>query len=244
MIKNLLFVLLATALSTTAHAQKNPKILLVTGGCCHSYELQAKILKECLPNNTNTHLTIVNDGGKGTDAKIALYNKRNWAKGYDLVIHNECFAETKDTAYIKKITKAHYQGKNAVVIHCALHTYRDANSKDWTSFLGVSSKRHEHLDNYEIVNLEPNHPAMQGMPHQWTSEKDELYVIDKVMPTVTPLAQATSKVNGKSYPVIWTNTYGKARVFGVSFGHSDDTFKSAAFKQLLRNGISWALYAK
>jgi hypothetical protein len=51
---------------------------------------------------------------------IPLYDRADWAKGYDLVIHNECFADTKDPEYIRRITAAHYKGVNAVVIHCAI----------------------------------------------------------------------------------------------------------------------------
>ena len=48
---------------------------------------------------------VVNEGGSGTRAQIALYDNPSWAKGYDVVVHNECFANTADEAYIRKITK-------------------------------------------------------------------------------------------------------------------------------------------
>ena len=66
-------------------------------------------------------------GGKSTSAQIDLYNDPNWADGYDAVIHNECFAKTTDPDYIRKITQAHREGVPAVVIHCAMHTYRNAD---------------------------------------------------------------------------------------------------------------------
>ena len=59
------------------------------------------------------------------------------------MIHNECFANTADPDYIRKITNAHKAGVNAVVIHCAMHTYRAAKIDDWREFLGVTSRRHE-----------------------------------------------------------------------------------------------------
>ncbi len=75
------------------------------------------------------------------------------------MIHNECFADTISEEYIRKITKAHYNGANAVVIHCAMHTYRASKIDDWREFLGVTSKRHDHQSNYpvKIVPRSPDH---------------------------------------------------------------------------------------
>jgi len=81
---------------------------------------------------------------------------------------------------------------------------------------------------------------MNKFPDNWTTPKDELYVIEKTGPNTKILATSVSEVNGKTYPVIWTNQYGKARVFGTTFGHSDDTFKDAVFTDLLVRGILWA----
>jgi type 1 glutamine amidotransferase len=69
---------------------------------------------------------------------------------------------------------------------------------------------------------------------------DELYIIEKVWPKTTVLAVSTSEPDGKTHPVVWTNRYGKARVFGTTFGHSDEMFKDPVFIKLLGNGIRWA----
>ena len=42
---------------------------------------------------------------------IPLYKNPNWAKGYDVVVHNECFANTNDKAYVKHHQSA--QGRRA-----------------------------------------------------------------------------------------------------------------------------------
>jgi len=41
--------------------------------------------------------------------------------------------------------------------------------------------------------------------------------------------------------VIWTNEFGKARVFGTTYGHSDETFKDQVFINLLARGLVWAV---
>ena len=101
----------------------------------------------------NVEFTVINEGGKGTKAQISLYDDPKWADPYDVIIHNECFADTVDSDYIRKITKAHESGKPALVIHCAMHTYRSAKIDDWRRFLGVTSKRHEHKAQYPALQL-------------------------------------------------------------------------------------------
>jgi type 1 glutamine amidotransferase len=226
--------------SVSGQAKRPLRILLVTGGCCHNYGFQTEAIKASLPASLPAVWTVVNEGGTGTTAMIPLYDKVDWAKGYDLVIHNECFADTKDPEYLRRIAAEHYKGVNAVVIHCAMHSYRAAEVDDWREFLGVTSRRHDHQSQYPVKAVARKHKVMRGVPAEWTGPKDELYVIEKVWPKTTVLAVSTSELDGKIHPVVWTNRYGKARVFGTTFGHSDEMFKDPVFIKLLGNGIRWA----
>ncbi|RYF82142.1 MAG: glycosyltransferase, partial [Chitinophagaceae bacterium] len=158
----------------------------------------------------------------------------------DVVIHNECFADTKTPEYIRKITTAHYAGVPAVVIHCAMHTYRSTDINDWREFLGVTSRRHDHQSRYPVTKVDSKHSILKGMPATWTTPMDELYVIEKIWPNAKALATSVSEQDGKTYPVAWTNKYGKAKVFGTTFGHSDATFKDPVFLNLVSRGILWA----
>jgi len=216
------------------------RALLITGGCCHNYEFQAEALKAGVAKHATVEWTVVNEGGKGTEAMIPLYDNPDWAKGYDVVVHNECFANTKDAAYIRKITSAHHAGVPAVVIHCAMHTYRAAEIDDWREFLGVTSRRHDHQSNYPVKITAATHPVMRGMPADWVTPKDELYIIEKLWPNATALATSKSEKDGKEHPVLWTNQYGRARVFGTTYGHSDETFRDPVFLDYVSRGLLWA----
>ncbi len=220
--------------------QKPLQVLLITGGCCHNYPFQTQKLQEGLAKFTEAKWTVINEGGTGTDAMISLYDNKNWAQGYDVVVHNECFADTKSTEYIKKITEAHHAGIPAAVIHCAMHSYRQATIDDWREFLGVSSNHHDHQSNYPVKKTENDHSILKDMPDNWSTPMDELYIIDKIWPNTTVLATSVSERDGKTHPVIWTNTYGNAKVFGTSFGHSDSTFATTAFIKTVSRGILWA----
>ncbi|MGV3755405.1 MAG: ThuA domain-containing protein [Verrucomicrobiota bacterium] len=230
----------ASAQSSDVKGKKPLRALLITGGCCHNYAFQSAQLTNAVGKMVKTEWTVVMEGGTGTEAMIPLYDNPNWAKDYDVVVHNECFANTKLPEYIQKITKAHHKGVPAVVIHCAMHTYRSAEIDDWREFLGVTSRRHDHQSNYPVKLVEPKHPILKGTPENWVTAKDELYIIEKVWPNTKALATSKSEKDGKDHPVIWTNQYGKARVFGTTYGHSDDTFRDEVFLNLVSRGILWS----
>ena len=135
-----------------AQSKKPFRVLLITGGCCHNYTFQTQALKEAVAKLARAEWTVVNEGGTGTKAQIPLYENPDWSKGFDVVVHNECFADTTDHEYIRKITHAHKAGVPAVVIHCAMHTYRAIDIDDWREFLGVTSRRHDHQSRYQVKN--------------------------------------------------------------------------------------------
>ena len=241
--------IITTALTLTNQTTAQPaaaddapiKALLITGGCCHDYPYQAEQLTEFANEHANVQWTVVNEGGNGTRAQIDLYQNPNWAEGYDVVVHNECFADTTDEAYIKSITNAHKQGVPAVVIHCAMHTYRSVPFDDWRQFLGVTSRRHDHQSRYPVTLTQPDHPTMAAIKREgWTSPMDELYIIDKTWPTATPLATSVSEDSGQAHPVFWINQFGDARVFGTTYGHSNATFADPIFLETVTRGIQWA----
>ncbi len=247
MMKPLFAVLISVAFLSSVQADDKKlyagepiQALLITGGCCHNYIFQATTLLKGASERAEIEWAVVNEGGTGTSAMIDLYKDPDWAKDYDVVIHNECFANTKDPDYIRKITEAHKAGVPAVVIHCAMHTYRAAEIDDWRQFLGVTSRRHDHKSEYPVKIVEPEHPAMVGFKTDWVTPSDELYIIEKLWPGATTLATSVSEKDGKAHPVVWVNDYEGTRVFGTTYGHSDDTFRDPVFIDLLTRGIVWA----
>ena len=85
------------------------------------------------------------------------------------------------------------------------------------------------------------HPAMKGFKEDWTTPSDELYVIDKLWPHATALALAVSPEDQKEYPLVWTNDYHGARVFGTTLGHGMATFDDPVYQDLLVRGFKWAV---
>ncbi len=226
-----------------AAGQKAPRIraLVITGGCCHDYALQDKIVMDIVSKALPVDWTVVLQGGTGTSGFMPVYDSPDWAKGYDVVVHNECFADTSDEAFIKKITAAHKGGVPALVVHCAMHSYRAAKADDWREFLGVTSRRHTKSHNISVKIVAPDHVIMKGWKADWVTPVDELYVIDKLWPNVTALASAVSPEDKNEYALAWVHEYGGARVFGTTLGHGNDTWADPVYQDLLVRGFKWAV---
>ena len=226
----------------SAKPGKPLKALMITGGCCHDYETQKTILSAGISQRANVEWTILHEGGKSTTHKVSLYSKKDWTKGYDVIVHNECFGKVKDDAFVEAIAKAHEETP-AVVLHCTMHSYRAApkGAEEWRKFLGVTSVNHGKHKEITIKNLKPEHPVMKGFPAEWTTPKGELYRIKKVWETATPLAEGTSFPTEK-HICVWVNEYGpkKSRVFGTTIGHHNETVAEDTYLDLVTRGLLWA----
>src|SRR6059058_1683280 len=110
--------------SNAADAAKPIRALLVTGGCCHDYTHQKKILTEGISARANVEWTIVHEGGDTTTHRVSIYEKPDWSKGFDVVVHDECFAYVTNQPFVEGILKPHREGLPAVNLHCAMHCYR------------------------------------------------------------------------------------------------------------------------
>ena len=147
------------------------RALLITGGCCHDYDVQKQLIANGLKERANIEVTVVQQGGTATDSKIALYQDPDWAEGYDVVLHDECFAAVKDPAWTQRVLKPHQNGVPAVVIHCAMHCYRDGTD-NWFEFCGVTS--HTHASNTTAMILEKQAPELSMAMRRWVDEETKL----------------------------------------------------------------------
>ena len=91
-----------------------------------------------------------------------------------------------------------------------------------------------------LKTLIHNIQSQKGMPDSWRVNQDELYEILNVYSNTIPLAKATSSDGKREYPVAWAHMYGTTRVFGTTFGHTNETFQNPVYKEMLARGIAWA----
>ena len=156
------------------------------------------------------------------------------------MVHNECLGGLKDNEFLESIVKAHEEsGVPAVFIHCSLHSYRAAKTDAWRQLLGLSSFNHEKHHPITVTVKEPKHPIMQGFKDGWQTPQGELYRIVKVWPDATVLATGVASEK-KDHPCIWVNKKGKARVFGTSLGHHNETMQTSEYLDLVTRGLLWS----
>jgi type 1 glutamine amidotransferase len=226
-----------------SQASKPPiRALYVTGGGFHDFVALEKIVPPGIAARTNIVWTIDRTADTSTTALIARHQNTKWADDFDVVVYNMSFSWVVDSQWIERIAHAHRdKGVAAVVLHGAVHSYRRSTSMAWKEMMGAASMRHDTQRPYGIERIAPDHPILKALPKGWTPGSDELYNIDRVWPTMTPLAQGWSVEGEKHHPVVWTNTYGKARVFVTPVGHNIRTMTDPAYLDLVTRGLLWTV---
>jgi hypothetical protein len=252
-------LLASASLALSSLAQEAPKplkILLITGGCCHDYAKQKDILKEELEKRANVIVEHVHTDDKTTKPPLAILGNPDYAKGYDLVIHDECAADVKDAATVEGVLKPHKDGLPGVNLHCAMHSYRvgapgtaqKAGTPEamWFEYLGVQSSGHGPQQPIRLSFVAPEDPITKGMS-DWETIKEELYNNIQIFPTAKALVKGKQTTKNKEgveketeTVVAWTNTYGKTRVFNTTIGHNNDTVKDARYMDLVTRGVLWS----
>lgn len=240
----LLVALLAPHTFAAEDAKPKLKGLIVAGGCCHDYPRQKLIISEGLSQRISIAWDIVHEGDEnGKTHKVSVYAKPNWSDGYDVVIHNECFGAIEDVDFVEGIVNEHKRsGVAAVFVHCAMHSYRAAQTDEWRKLIGVTSRRHERAKrSLDVRNLAADHPIMAGFPEVWKTPNGELYVIENIWPNCTPLAAAYSPETESDQPCIWINNYDNVRIFGTTLGHHNETMMADEWLDTVSRGVLWAV---
>jgi len=233
------------------------KILLITGGCCHDYAKQKDILKEGIEKRLNADVTQVHTDDKSTKPPLSIYGNPDYAKGFDLVIHDECAAGISEEAVIEGVLKPHREGIPGVNLHCGMHSYRIGSAGEpatfdtphgwWFEYLGLQSSGHGPQEPISITHVSKSDSLSKGLP-DWTTLKEELYNNIKMFDTAKPVTIGRQTVKNKDgsqkeveYVTAWTNLYkGKTRVFSNTIGHNNDTVSDDRYLDFVSRGVLWA----
>jgi hypothetical protein len=244
------FVTIASPLSA-AEAPKPLRALLVIGGCCHDYAAQKDILKEGLEKRANLIIDLAYSADKTGRPALPILGNPDYAKGYDLVIHDECAADFGDIELIKNVLAPHRAGLPGVNLHCAMHSYRFGPINEpapagsdrgmWFEYLGVHSSRHGPQLPIAVAFTNGSHPITRGLAN-WSTGREELYNNVHIYPGAQALAHGKQVVNGNEVETVvaWTNEYRGARVFSTTLGHNNDTVKDERYLDLVARGVLWA----
>ncbi|MBC2667618.1 ThuA domain-containing protein [Novosphingobium piscinae] len=140
-------------------------------------------------------------------------------------------------------------GKGFVAGHAASVAYYD-----WPAYLDMIGG----FMDYEyrpapmaLLTEDPAFPGARAFPRRFVfndqfpvmrapfSSKDVHVILRLDADALTP-EQRSHRPDG-DIPVVWAKTYGKGRVYNLTIGHREEVWDDAAFRELARQGIRWAL---
>ncbi len=246
-------VLLGMAVPERTAAAKPIRVLLITGGCCHDYAAQKDILKKGLEERANVVIEQIHTDDNSTHPPIAILGNPDYAKDFDLVIHDECAADISEQAKVEAVLKPHRDGLPGVNLHCAMHSYRIGNPNDpvtpgtphglWFEYLGLQSSGHGPQEPININYVDAKSAVAKGLT-DWTTIKEEHYNNIHVFDSAHAVARGTQVVGKRTndFVVAWTNEYGpkKTRVFSTTIGHNNATVSDPRYLDLVSHGVLWA----
>jgi len=258
LVRALLAILATSPLSALAQesAPAPLRALLIAGGCCHDYATQKELLKRGLEERLHVQVDVIYSDDTSTKPPIPIYGRPGYAKGYDVVIHDECASDIKDIETVEGVLAPHRAGLPAVNLHCAMHSYRTAPDVKqpvtpgtpeslWFDFIGVQSSGHGKQLPIAIAFAAEPHGVTTGLA-DWTTINEELYNNIVVREGTRVLATGSQEPNDRpgftEAAVVWTAEYGeqKARVFSTSLGHNNDTVADERYLDLVARGLLWA----
>jgi type 1 glutamine amidotransferase len=230
--------------SAAAEEPKPIRALLVLGGCCHDYEKQKDLLTKGISARANVEWAVAYDPDKGTSHRNPIYNNADWAKGFDVIVHDECCADVKDLETINRILEPHRNGLPGVVLHCGMHSYRSEgwpNVTPWFEFTGLQTTGHGAQLPIEVTYVDKDSPITKGLS-AWKTDKEELYNNSAGKLLATAHALSKGKQGYDETVVTWTNLYkDKTRVFATTLGHNNTTVGDARYLDLVTRGLLWSV---
>jgi uncharacterized protein len=132
------------------------------------------------------------------------------------------------------------EGGGFIPVHCASYCFR--NKMGFVRLVGGQFNNHK-TGAFTTKIVDKEHPAMQGVSEfeAW----DETYVhsehgTDRTILMVREPQGNDDNIN-EPEPWTWTRTQGKGRVYYTASGHDQRVWGQAAFHQLLKSGILWAI---
>lgn len=241
-----LILVLSGLPSPPAGAQKaspgSAKVYLLSGGKRnhHGYRDQAFYLANALENTGRFEVTI------GEDAVIL---ETPAIRKYDLIIVN---ADRRDDEF--KFTRVQQEslfelvrsGHGYVSIHGADNAAQDW-LPTWKEMLGGVFSHYGLPDgktrkgHFTVKIVDTSSPITAGVAD--FPIDDELYYQLQMMPDVRPLA--TIEYNGTAWPVAWTRTFGKGRIFHTTMGHRDfgpnkkDPLQDPNLSRMVVQAVEW-----
>jgi len=209
-------------------------VLIVTGQDYpgHKWQETAPVLAKALSEDARLKVTVTEDPKKLAASELQQYDA--------VVLHFMNWEQPDPGPEARENLKRFVEsGKGLVLVHFACGAFQD-----WPEFRNLAGRSydpklppHDPFGTFHVEIVNKEHPITKGM-HGFDTT-DELYTCLAGDRPIDVLATAKSKVDGKDYPMAFSFTYGKGRVFHSPLGHDAAALANPAVGELFRRGCAW-----
>ena len=228
---------MGSAVLVQAAAPKQLLVVTVTKGFRHDSIPTTERLLEQLGKDSAAYTV---DYARSDDDLAAKMSLKGLA-GYDGVV----FASTTGDlplpdrqGFLDWIAAGHA----FVGIHAATDTYH--GFPPFVDMIGGEFKTHGPQVKVALLVQDAAHPATKGMASP-TFVYDEIYQFKSFERERVHMLLALDKHPNEGtpgyYPLAWTRTHGKGRVFYTALGHREDVLEAEWYRKHLLGGVLWAL---
>jgi type 1 glutamine amidotransferase len=130
------------------------------------------------------------------------------------------------------------KGGGLVIMHFASGSF-----ENWPGYSKLAGKiwdrknTHDPRGSFRVELVDTLHPITLNL-HSFETD-DELYVCLTGDQPIHVLARARSSTTGNYYPMAFTLTYKKGRIFHTTLGHDARAIHIAGTAELIRRGVVW-----
>jgi len=209
------------------------RVLLVTGidHPAHKWRETAPVLRRAIEADPRLAVDVVADPawletGGLAPYKAVVHHWMNWK------------APSPGPKARERFVRFVREGGGLVLVHFACGAWQD-----WPEFVRIAGRvwdpkrrGHDPRGPFRVRIVDREHPITRGMSDFETV--DELYTCLAGATPIHVLAEATSKVDHKTYPMAFVLTYGRGRVFHCVLGH-DKRALEGPVAELYRRATAW-----
>ena len=208
------------------------KVLIISGKEYHKWKLTLPIIEEFIKSDDRLEVTTSLDDKIFGSSELENYdviflhyqNKNQYEHGMEK---------------LEEFRKVIENGTGLVMVHFACGA-----CQRWSEFENICARvwdpklrGHDKIGTFKVNVIDRKHPIMKNI--NTFESYDELYTCLTGDVPIHVLADATSKIDGKVYPMAFTYQYGKGRVFQCLLGHDPKAFNDSV-KIIFKNACSWA----
>lgn len=219
-------------------AQPSPAakpILLLTGEDYpgHKWKETTPVLRAALEKDSRLQIQVVDD--------LKFLRSPDLHKFAAIVVHFKNYdPAVPGPEGQENLARFVRDGGGAVLVHFACGAFQE-----WPDFVKLAGRvwdpklrGHDPYGTFRVDIADAKHPITRGLAS--FEVPDELYTCLTGETPVLLLATAVSKVDQKTYPMAFTLSYGKGRVFHSPLGHDVKAFSTPAVGDLFRRATAWA----